>query len=62
MSRDDFISIYRRAGGRKMDNLPFYRSLAMVKLTLTSIQACLTLEDNSKSQLNLLQMGFNPTF
>jgi aminoglycoside phosphotransferase (APT) family kinase protein len=58
LHRDDFIDIYQRAGGRCMDNLPFYQSLAMVKLTMTGIRACLAVEHNNSGGHNLLQMGY----
>ncbi len=58
MDSDDFFALYRKAGGKETGNLRFYHSLAMLKLAMTSIQACLSIEENSRGGLNLPQMGF----
>jgi len=58
MAKEDFITIYRNAGGKKVDNLRFYQDLAMVNLTTACINASLSLDQNRPGGLNLAQMGF----
>ncbi len=58
MDKEDFITLYRNAGGKKIDNLRFYQELAMVNLTTACINAGLSLDQNRPGGLNLAQMGF----
>lgn len=55
---EDFAALYQKASGGETENLPFYQSLAMVKLAIGCIRAALLLEQNNRGKLHLFQMGF----